>query len=78
MLTRRRVLAAKIEAVPGTGESITAADGGILVIDPKVSADITMEDRKVITPSLSNLPDIPGTQGATLTFQAELKGAGDV
>lgn len=76
MLTRRRVLAAKIETTPGTAETITAADGGILVISPKVDVNIEMESRKDILPSLSNLPDIPGKQGATLTFQTELKGAG--
>ena len=76
MLTRRRVLAAAIESTPGTAEAITAADGGILVISPKIEANIEMEGRKVILPSLSNLPDLPGKQGATLTFSAELKGAG--
>ncbi len=76
MLTRRRVLAAAIETTHGTAEAITAADGGILVIDPKIDTNIAMESRKVIVPSLSNISDIPGTQSAVLTFQAELKGAG--
>ena len=76
MLTRRRVLAAKIESSPGVVESITDADGGILIINPTITTNIEMEERKVLNPSLSNLPDLPGTQGATLTFSAELKGAG--
>lgn len=76
MLTRKRVIAAAIETVPGTAEAITVTDGGLLIITPKIEVNIGMENRKVIVPSLSNLPDIAGTQSATLTFQAEIKGAG--
>ena len=75
MLTKRRVIAAKIEAVEGTGEALTAADGGILVIDPKVETDIKMSPRNPVMATLSKLADTVGSQLAKITFKVELKGA---
>ncbi|MBC7963804.1 MAG: hypothetical protein H7Y05_12770 [Steroidobacteraceae bacterium] len=76
MLTRRRVIAAKIEAVEGTAEVITVAEAGILAIDPKFDADIKMYDRaNVKLNSLSTLVPIPGQQSGTISFKVELKGA---
>ncbi len=76
MLTRRRVIAAKIEAVEGTAEVITVADAGILAIDPKFDADFKMNERNNQTNSLSPLPPVPGARSGKVTFKAELKGAG--
>lgn len=76
MLTRRKALAAKIETVEGTMETITVADAGILAVDPKFDADIKMYDRNVMLGTLSNLQPIPGTQSGSLTFKVELKGTG--
>lgn len=75
MLTRRRIIAAKIESVEGTAEAITVADAGILAIDPKFDGDIKMYSRdNVKTNSLSKLQSIPGQKMGTISFKAELKG----
>jgi len=76
MLTKRRVIAAKIEASEGTGETLSASDGGILAIEPKVEVDIKMNPRDPVMATLSKLADVPGAQLARVTFKAELKGAG--
>jgi len=76
MLTRRRVIAGKIEQTEGTAESITVADAGILAIDPKVDPDIKKNDRSIALNTLSKLVPVMGTQMASLTFRAELKGPG--
>ncbi|MEK6531259.1 MAG: hypothetical protein AABZ23_02055 [Deltaproteobacteria bacterium] len=76
MLTKRRVLAAKIESAEGQGQTLAAADGGILVFDPKIDIDIKKFERSAAKASLSNLTPVFGTQAARLTFRAELKGPG--
>jgi len=76
MLTRRRVIAAKIESVEGTAEAITSADGGILVISPKIDYDFGMNEREVTVDTLSKLQPVPGKTSGKLSFRAELKGAG--
>ena len=76
MLTRRRVIAAKIENVEGTAEAITVADGGLLVIDPKVDFDFNMNDREVVMDTLSKPQPVPGKTPGKITFRTELKGAG--
>ena len=74
MLTRRRVIAAKIEAAEGIMEAITVADGGVLAVDPKFDADIKMYERNVMLGTLSNLQPLPGQQSGTISFKVELKG----
>lgn len=77
MLSRRRVIAAKIESVEGTAEAITVSDTGILAIDPKFEADIKMYDRaNVQLNTLSKLIPVVGTQAGKISFKAELKGSG--
>lgn len=77
MLSRRRVIAAKIEAVEGTAEAITVTDAGILAIDPKFDADITMYDRaNVKLNTLSKLVPVPGQRSGKISFKVELKGSG--
>jgi hypothetical protein len=77
MLTRRRIIAARIEDQEGTAEAITAVDTGIIAIDPKFDGDIKMYDRSnVKLNTLSKLQQIPGQQMGTISFKAELKGAG--
>lgn len=76
MLTRRRVIAAKVETTEGTAETLTTAEGGILAIDPKVDPDIKMNARDPVTAALSKMADVPGSRSAKISFKAELKGAG--
>lgn len=76
MLTRKRQLAAKIEAAEGTAETLAAADAKILVYNPKVSFDIAMSERNPARPSFSNIAKIPGKRPAALSFRLELRGSG--
>lgn len=78
MLSRRRAIAAKIEGVEGTMEAITVADGGVLAVDPKFEADIKMYERNnVMLGTLSNMQPLPGQQAGSISFNVELKGAGE-
>lgn len=76
MLSRRRAIAARIEAVEGVMENITVADGGVLAVEPTFDADVKMFERNVMLGTLSNLQPIPGQQSGTIGFKVELKGAG--
>jgi len=76
LLTRRRVIAAKIESVEGTGETITVADAGILVSDVKFDIDLKQNERNAMLNTLSNLAPTMGARSAKISFKAELKGAG--
>lgn len=76
MLTRRRVLVAKIETTEGTGETLAVADGGILVINPKVAVGIGMSPRELVESGLSPYADLPGAQSGKISFRAELIGQG--
>ncbi len=78
MLTRKRQLAAKIEAVEGTAETLAAADAKLLVYNPKVSFDVAMSERNPARPSFSNIGKIPGKRPAGLSFRIELRGSGVV
>ncbi len=74
MLTRRRILAAKIEGSEGAAETLTNAEGGIIGIDAKWSPDIKMLDRPSALATLSKLKKIPGQGLAHISFKAELMG----
>jgi hypothetical protein len=74
MLTRRRIIAAKVETVEGTAEAITVAEAGILAIGVKADYDIKTVDRTVQLSTLSTLPPIMGGQSGKITFKAELAG----
>lgn len=76
MLTRRRIVVAKIESVEGTMETLVVGDAGILAIDPKFDVDIQMHERNNQLNSLSPLQPVPGARSAKVSFRAELKGAG--
>ncbi|MDH4100605.1 MAG: hypothetical protein OEV28_08515 [Nitrospirota bacterium] len=76
MQTNRRLIAAKPEAVEGTGETLLAADGGILALNVKVDVDIKMLPRNVTKASLGKRADVPGSRLARITFRAEMKGPG--
>jgi hypothetical protein len=76
MLTRKRQLAAKIEAVEGTAETLAAADAKLLVYNPKVSFDVAMAERNPARTSFSDIGKIPGKRPAGLSFRLELRGSG--
>ncbi|WP_298434582.1 hypothetical protein [Geobacter sp.] len=74
MLTKRRVVVAKIETVEGTPEALVAGDGGIIAIDAKWTPDIKMLSRAAAIPTLSKLQDIPGLALSRIQFKTELMG----
>lgn len=76
MLTRRRVIAAKVEGVEGTMEAITVAEAGILGIGVKFEADFKSAPRDIMTNSLSPLAPLMGGRSVKISFKAEVKGAG--
>lgn len=76
LLSRRRVIAAKIEAVEGTAETLTVTEAGILAMDVKVDFDIKVTERSISLNTLSNLPPVMGGQSGKVSFKAELKGNG--
>jgi len=76
MLTRKRQLAAKIEAVEGTVETLAAADAKLLVYNPKVTFDVAMAERNPARTSFSDIGKIPGKRPAGLSFRIELRGSG--
>lgn len=76
MLKQRRVLAAKIETVEGTAETLDASCGGILVYDVLGLPEIEQIQRKALSASLSKFPNMTGKQSGKITFKAELKGTG--
>ena len=76
MLTKRRVLAAKVETTEGTAETLTASEGGILAIEPKVDVDIAMHERNPSKASIGRFASLPGSRRASISFKVEVKGAG--
>lgn len=74
MTTKRRLIAAKIEQVEGTPEALTAAETGVIVIDPKYTPDVKMIQRMGILSTFSKLQDVPGARLAHVSFKAEVYG----
>lgn len=79
MLIRKRQLAAKIESVEGTAESLAAADAGLLVnFTPKANYDLQMYQRNPVRSSLTKMGKLTGKRSAGLDFSIELKGSGSL
>lgn len=76
MLTRKRQLAAKIEAAEGTAEVLAASDAKLLVYDPKVNFDVALFDRNPARPSFSNIGKTTGKRRAGIGYKLEMKGSG--
>ena len=76
MLTRRRQLAAKIESVEGTPETLAAADAKLLVENPLVDVDSPMHERNPVGSSLSKVGDLAGKRASSLGFSMRLRGSG--
>lgn len=68
---RRRTLAAKVEATPGTAESLTAAEGVFNAYDLMYQPSISFDDREG-SGSFNYLTAQPQAQSATITFKTDL------
>lgn len=75
LLSRLSVLAAKVEATPGTLESLTGSDAAFNVMNAEFNANIDVTTRP-IQGSFRKLPGVPGQRLATCTFSIELIGTG--
>jgi len=79
MLIRKRQLAAKIESVEGTAESLAAADAGLLVnFSPKANYDPQMYQRNPVRSSLTKMGKLTGKRSGGIDFSIELKGSGSL
>lgn len=75
LLRRKRQIAAKVESVEGTAETLAAADANLLVYEPSVTDDIPLFERNPARASLSPLVDIPGVKMRKFSFAVDLKGS---
>ena len=75
LLTRQRVLAAKVETTTGTAESLSASDAAFNVFNLTFDADIPMNEREGQS-SLSPLPGVTGARMGKVTFETEVVGKG--
>ena len=76
MLTKRAVIAVKLEGTEGTAETLAAADADVLAFEPSFAPTITMYERSELTDSLSPFAQVAGSKMATITFSVNLRGSG--
>lgn len=76
MLTRRRVIAAKIEDIAGDIETLAAANAKILAYLPKIAPAVDMFPRTPSTKGLGKLGQIAGKRAFGFTFGVLLGGSG--
>jgi hypothetical protein len=76
MLTRRRQIAAELESVEGTAESLTASSAAVLVYDPKFKRTVSKNERKPARRSISAMSSIPGIRSLEMTFGVNMMGSG--
>jgi len=75
MLKRRRVFAAKHEAVTGTAEPLVTADANMVIYDPLIQPNVGVHQR--MNPgSLGTDAAVMSTRAGTCTFRTELTGDG--
>ena len=73
LLARRRLLAAKAEATPGTAEALTAVEAAFNVTDLKIANEFESEERQQ-PGTFDHNPDQVDTGKGTLSFQMEVTG----
>lgn len=75
IIKQRSQLAAKIETVSGTAETLTATEAAFNVFDLQMQANISMQERPG-NGSFSFLPAISDMRQATVSFKTEIYGTG--
>lgn len=76
MVTKRAVIAAKLEGTEGTAETLAAADADVLVFEPSFSPTVTFYERTEVDASLSPYAQVAGSKMATIAFNVNLRGSG--
>ncbi len=72
---RKTQVAAKIEAVEGTKETLAAEDG-FLAFNVKFTPDIEMKERPIMRETFSQYPSTSGKRLGKLAFDVEMIGSG--
>lgn len=75
LLMKRCVLAAKLEAVVGTAETLAATDAQFVARDVEITPEAPYNAREA-PGTMSNLPGVVGARMGSATFTLELPGAG--
>lgn len=75
-LSRRMLLAAKIEASEGTAEALAGADANLFVENVSIEPDIDQHERQPLSLTLLELASVPGMRRGRVSFSVELKGSG--
>jgi len=75
LLTRVRVLAAKVEATPGTAESLAADDAAFNVFDAQMQPQMELAERPQ-QGGFSRLPSVPGARLGVCRFSLDLYSGG--
>lgn len=75
-LTKKRQLAAKIESIEGTAETLAAADAKLLAYSPKATPEPQVFDRSPVNDSFSKFGKVIGSRPIGLTFGLEMRGSG--
>ena len=70
LLRRLKTIAAKVESVIGTAESLTAAEGVYNAYDIKIDADLSVEQREA-QGSFDSLPGVPGSRAGSMSFKTD-------
>lgn len=78
LLERQSVVGAKVEAVEGTAETLTAAECAILCYDTKFTPNVSLYKRTPHRASLTPLVGIPGRYLGKIAFKSEFKGSGAI
>jgi len=76
LLTRRAVLAAKLENTFGTNPGMDYTADVVLVNNPDFSPNFDTQQREFARDDISPLAQVVGREAAQITFQTELKGSG--
>lgn len=71
LLRKKRVFAAKTEAVPGTAETLAGADGVYNAYNVVIQPNIDVESREG-QGAFNKLPGVPGAQSGTATFRTDV------
>lgn len=78
LLTTKRVVGAKLEASPGTGETLAAADFAHLMFSPSLNPDFESEERAPAGICSGQMVNSIGRRMARLRYECELRGSGTV
>jgi len=75
-IPRLSVIAGKLEATPGTAETLAGADASAVIADPSVDENIDLIERDFLSADYSKFSPLIGVKDRRIKFRTELKGSG--